>query len=109
MCVNENGKVVSRMVENRRMKCSDIPDDLFLEAVNRTPSVDGSFEPRFWRMRWDVQTTLESSLGEVPEKLFIAKARKLMKAKKLGGCPCGCRGDYHIPCGDENCYETCGG
>lgn len=32
----------------------------------------------------------------VPTKVFLAKMRSLMKRKLVGGCPCGCRGDYEI-------------
>lgn len=84
-----------RLIGNRRMQCKDIPDDLLLDAVRRTG------EPGSWRMRWDVQAALEASLGPVPEKLFLAKARKLIVRKLLSGCDCGCRGDYHLP-------EECG-
>jgi len=87
------------MVGDRRMQCKDIPDDVFLDAVRFT-------EPRgHWRMRWNVQERLESVLGPIPENLLVAKARKLMAAGKLGGCDCGCRGDYHLPedCGDPRC------
>jgi hypothetical protein len=84
------------MVGDRRMQCKDIPDDVFLDAVRLT-------EPRGrWRMRWNVQERLESVLGPIPENLLLAKARKLQAAEKLGGCMCGCRGDYHLP-------EECGG
>ena len=92
------------------MKCSDIPDDLFLEVVRYTlprhelpadwepgkPLPDGR-EP--WRMRWDVKANLEFVLGHpVPENLFLAKARKLGQKGKLFGCTdCSCRGDYHLP------------
>lgn len=52
-----------------------------------------------WRNRWDVRATLEQALRhEVPEKLFLAKARKLGQKRKLEGCTrCTCRGDYHTP------------
>jgi hypothetical protein len=75
------------------VKCADIADDIFLAAVTATEPIAGT-----WRMRWAVQETLEARLGtEIPENLFLAKARKLMLKKKLHGCPCGCRGDYHVP------------
>lgn len=92
-----------RMVGDRRMQCKDIPDDVFLDAVRRTPAVDDSLDPSSWRMRWSVHEELERVLGFVPERLLLAKARKLMAAKRLGGCPCGCRGDYHLPCGQLYC------
>jgi hypothetical protein len=81
----------------------DIPDEAFLEAVRRTPGV--SYRPGAWRMRWDVQDTLEAQLGPIPGNLFLAKAARLIHRGLLGGCPCGCRGDYHLPadCSDPTC------
>lgn len=76
------------------MKCADIADEVFLAAVDATEPISAGT----WRMRWAVQETLEAQLGiGIPENLFLAKARKLMLRKKLHGCPCGCRGDYHLP------------
>lgn len=92
-----------RMIDGRRMQCKDIADEVFLDAVRLTPGTRGSTDPDGWRMRWDVQERLESVLGPIPENLFVAKARKLMAAGKLGGCDCGCRGDYHLPCGQPYC------
>lgn len=86
------------------MKAADIPDDAFLEAVRMT-------SPRphagAWRTRGDVQKTLERMLGfEIPEKVFLAKAKRLGERRKLEGCTdCTCRGDYHLPaeCDEHNC------
>lgn len=85
------------------MQCKDIPDDVFLDAVRLTPGTSASN----WRMRWDVQEHLEAALGPIPENLFLAKARRLCHRGLLGGCPCGCRGDYHLPedCNAMNCCE----
>lgn len=92
-----------RWIDGRKMQCKDIPDELFIVAVLETPGYDGTFGPTEWRPRWIVREKLETILGHIPEKLFLAKASKLMDAKKLGGCSCGCRGDYHIPCGFSSC------
>ncbi|MFJ3248381.1 hypothetical protein [Streptomyces sp. NPDC086782] len=74
------------------MQCKDIPDDVFLAAVRAVPTSS----PVGWRTRWDVHGKLEDALGfEVPEKLLMAKARKLESRGLLGGCTCGCRGDWH--------------
>lgn len=74
------------------MKCSDIPDDAFLAAVDAT---DPMGPAAGWRSRWAVRETLQARLGiEIPENLFMAKARKLIAKKKMDGCPCGCRGDF---------------
>lgn len=85
-------RVTIRMVGDRRMQCKDIPDEAFLDAVRRTPGTSSSN----WRMRWDVQAALEAAIGPVPENLFLAKARRLFAKGLVGGCDCGCRGDYHL-------------
>jgi hypothetical protein len=76
------------------VKCADISDDVFMAAVAVTRPTAGC-----WRMRWDVKTTLEQALEmEVPEKLLLAKARKLGFKGRLECCTdCSCRGDYHLP------------
>lgn len=75
------------------MQCKDIPDDVFMKAVELAPSPN--LQANAWKMRWEVHWVLESMIGEIPEKLLMAKARKLMSRKILGGCDCGCRGDWH--------------
>jgi hypothetical protein len=84
-----------RTINGRRMQCKDIPDAAFLDAVRRTPGV--SSQPDSWRNRWAVQAELETATGWIPERLFLAKARGLIRRKLLRGCPCGCRGDYELP------------
>lgn len=97
--MSEDGGI--RLIDGRRMQCKDIPDAAFLEAVHHSPGTSS----QNWRMRWDVHATLEAALGPIPENLLLAKARKLIDAGKLGGCPCGCRGDWHLPdeCNGYNC------
>lgn len=83
------------------MQCKDIPDAVFLGAVRAASST-----PSGWSMRWDVQTALEVALGcvDVPDKLLLAKARRLESRGLLGGCTCGCRGDWHP---SEECVSGC--
>ena len=33
---------------------------------------------------------------DVPEKMVLLKLKKLVNRKLLGGCACGCRGDFEI-------------
>lgn len=74
------------------MQCKDIPDALFLEAIRVSArTVSG------WAMRWDVHTALEAVMGPVPEKVVLAKAKKLIRSGKMDGCTCGCRGDFQLP------------
>ena len=82
------------------MKAADIPDELFLRGVRelrQVPLVHGH-EDYGWVMRWDLDTWLADQLGvDMPWKVTLAKARKLIKRGLLDGCACGCRGDFVIP------------
>lgn len=71
-------------------QCKDISDDAFLRAVSV------AYAERGIATRWDVARILEEAYGEIPEKVVIAKSRKLIRSGKIGGCGCGCRGDYTI-------------
>ncbi|MFF1684483.1 MULTISPECIES: hypothetical protein [unclassified Streptomyces] len=83
------------------MQCKDIPDEMFRDAIRKAPHAVAIS----WRMAWAVHEELEELLGrEVPVNLFFAKARKLVDAGKIGGCACGCRGDFHLP---EDCLGMC--
>jgi hypothetical protein len=84
-----------RHVGGRRMQCKDIPDAAVCDAIRDTP---GTGEPAAapWRMRWDVQAALEATTGPIPERLFLAKMRRMVAKGLVGGCDCGCRGDYHL-------------
>ena len=77
------------------MKASDIDTDEFLNFI-RTKGADN---PAGWVQQWDLQ----ERWPDVPPKVLLAKARGLLKRGRLGGCGCGCRGDFHIP------LPCCGG
>ncbi|AKZ59224.1 hypothetical protein SAM23877_6179 [Streptomyces ambofaciens ATCC 23877] len=82
------------------MQCKDIPDATFLDAVRTAPASSAIG----WRNRWDVHEALEAVMGhEIPSNLLMAKARRLESRGLLGGCTCGCRGDWHPSdeCGDR--------
>lgn len=70
-----------------RVQAKDISDERFLAAVAKVAR-----GPMRWAMRGDVT----AELG-FPEKVVLAKARKLILQKKLRGCFCGCRGDFELP------------
>lgn len=87
----------------RPTKCSDIPDGLFLAAVDQAAALRG-FSVAFV---WDVAVVLAghpelvgTSLATsddgpgLPDPLVRAKARKLIRRGLLDGCWCGCRGDF---------------
>lgn len=70
------------------MKASDIPDTLFLQTVENIRQQTG-FN---WVMRWEVA----EHFPDVPSKVLMAKAKRLMLRKLMDGCWCGCRGDYEV-------------
>lgn len=98
------------------MKAADITDAAFLDAM-RTAHV---LRPGWWVTRWDTQAVLEGhtefarSMGigdlldwplnfktewpefAIPEKVFLAKSRTLIRRGLIDGCACGCRGDFTI-------------
>lgn len=83
------------------MQCKDIPDATFLDAVRTAPANCVG-----WRRTWDVHEALEAAMGqEIPLNLLMAKARRLESRGLLGGCTCGCRGDWHPSdeCDDRMC------
>lgn len=81
------------------MQVKDISDEAFLAAV-ATCSVRQAQEWGYkdaWCNRMDVEAELSRMLGvEVPWKIVLAKARKLIKRGLMDGCPCGCRGDFDL-------------
>lgn len=46
-----------------------------------------------WANRWDIA----KALGNLPEKVVLAKLRGLVKRGMITGCACGCRGDFELP------------
>lgn len=89
-------------------KCSDIPDILFLEAIEacRHASPCSNGEPAIWATRWDVAAYLAGDLDRVggrpdnypnvPEKVILAKIRRLDRRGVISGCGDGCRGDLEV-------------
>jgi hypothetical protein len=93
-----------RYLSGRRMQCKDIPDQVVIGAIRRTAPVT---ETGGWRVLWHVHAELEETIGPVPRNLLMAKLRKLVGSGRVGGCACGCRGDFHLP-GDCDMPGCCG-
>lgn len=75
------------------MKASDITDLDLIRAVNEAAHQawwpNGPQPPPSgrWVCRWDL-----GHLG--PDKVVLAKARRLIRRGLMDGCDCGCRGDF---------------
>lgn len=74
------------------MQCKDIPDAEVLRFLAQHQG------------RWSTHGASLASTPSVrdampegtPPKLQLAKMRQLHKRGLVGGCPCGCRGDWEI-------------
>jgi hypothetical protein len=89
--------------------CKDIPDGVFLAAVDEAIRLRSEDDERqwLWATRWDVAAVLASrpedvggspvEYAEMPERLLLAKAKRLIERGLLDGCACGCRGDLSRP------------
>ncbi len=70
----------------RHPQAKDIPDDVVLSML------DGTEEWSPWLFMWD----LEEVFPDLPRKVILAKMRQLMRRGLVGGCRCGCRGDFYL-------------
>ena len=73
-----------------RLHCKDIPDRPILELLAQKPGVFHTW------CDWEGTDVKVAMPPGVPHKLARAKMGMLIKRKLVAGCPCGCRGDYHI-------------
>lgn len=79
------------------MQTKDIPDSLVLnDLANYQGKWTGLYGVEFWT--WVDQVSVKRSIfpTDMPEKLALSKMRSLYKRGLVGGCPCGCRGDFEI-------------
>lgn len=70
-----------------RPKAADLSDvDVLIAVIGR--GADRSLGA----CGWDVAEEFPNT----PEKVVLAKLRRLGKRKIIDGCPCGCRGDWTL-------------
>lgn len=72
-----------------RVQAKDLSDAQVLEGIVATRGRNGV--PR-WSTLWDMQ----AHLAAFPSKVVLAKLRSMIKRKVIGGCACGCRGDFEV-------------
>lgn len=72
-----------------RMQAKDVSDAQVLGAMASTRGRNGVSR---WSTLWDVQ----ESLASFPPKVVLSKLRSMIKRKVIGGCACGCRGDFEV-------------
>lgn len=74
------------------MKASDIPDKDILEYLSAR---QGEWTG-LWFGGFDGRDVYEAVPNGTPSKIVLAKMRALYKRGLVGGCTCGCRGDFEI-------------
>ncbi len=70
------------------MKASDVPEDTVIALIREL----GASNAAKWAFLWDIQ----GRLPQFPPKVVKAKLAAMVKRGVIGGCGCGCRGDFHI-------------
>lgn len=73
------------------MKASDISDVAVLKFLARHQG-----EWATWGKGYSMPTVQDAMPEGTPEKLQLAKMRRLYSRGFIGGCFCGCRGDFEI-------------
>lgn len=69
---------------NKTLQAKHVDEQKVLALIDRIEKEEG---------RWTLVVDLEKAL-ELPRKVILAKMAALIKRKVIGGCACGCRGDY---------------
>lgn len=75
------------------MQCKDIPDELILKFLSE---YQGQWTCLWYGKLEGVVDLYYAFPTGTPEKLIRSKMKKLHKKGLVGGCPCGCRGDFEI-------------
>lgn len=68
------------------MKASDISDVAMCEAIDKVIATKNQYVAFIW--------DLQEAFPEFPQKVILAKLRRLEHRKLIEGCTCGCRGDF---------------
>ena len=78
------------------MKASDISDRAVLEFLAKHQGRWSTWGERSLQSRSFIATVHDVMPPNTPAKVELAKLRQLRKRGLIGGCPCGCRGDWEI-------------
>ena len=80
------------------MQCKDIPDQPILDWLAANT---GRFKWATWGEGYGMPTVRDAMPPGTPEKLQLAKMRRLIQRGLVKGCDCGCRGDFYLASADE--------
>jgi hypothetical protein len=91
-------------VKNGRWQAKDIDDAFFLRCVEHAstdpnppvPWASSDRTPYAHFPHWTNRHTMQCLMPIFPPEVILAKASALMRRGLLGGCDCGCRGDFEL-------------
>jgi hypothetical protein len=79
------------------MKCADIPDGPILRLLANLPPYENGRRRTWGNWCFGDGGDVRSVMPPLPsDKLALAKMRQMIRRGVVGGCPCGCRGDFEI-------------
>lgn len=79
------------------MQAKDISDQIVLEYLAKLQGQWTSLWSGHFKNEDDSVNDVYYAMPEgTPPKVALAKMRSLFKRGLVGGCPCGCRGDFEI-------------
>jgi hypothetical protein len=80
------------------MQAKDIAERPILELLATLPpnSTANRYEETEPGRAYRSLTVRTAMPAETPGKVVLAKMRTLIKRGLVGGCACGCRGDFHL-------------
>ena len=76
--------------KGRLIVCKEVPTLPILEFLAERP---GEWHNWYFGNEKDVHRAMPAG---IPDKVLLAKMRRLIARGLVEGCPCGCRGDYEI-------------
>ena len=75
------------MARTKHLQAKNVDEGKILKLLGELP-VGRSMS------RWDLAEHFCTCCH--PEKVLLAKLRKMVKQRKIEGCACGCRGDFYL-------------
>ncbi len=85
------------MTRDKTFKASKISDvDVLNYLADRQGTWTSLWFGHFKGKQDDIDDVYYSMPQNTPEKVALSKMRSLHKRKLVGGCDCGCRGDFEI-------------
>lgn len=74
----------------KAIQAKHLSEEAILEVLQRNPGR--------WHTHWQGHETsvCDPTHPDAPEKVLLAKLAAMARRGLIKGCPCGCRGDWHV-------------